>query len=139
MTKKQTRNNGLLCGDSGNSEEAKKSAEIDRQLRAEASNLKKQVVIKLLLLGKLPVHVLGATPLQRASSRYLLSGAGESGKSTILKQMKLIYDKGNSASERNAFKVVILNNTVQSIRALARHCLRCVFSWKTRNKTLSTS
>jgi len=40
-------------------------------------------------------------------------GAGESGKSTILKQMKLIHDGGYSKEEREAFKEIIFSNTVQ--------------------------
>lgn len=45
-------------------------------------------------------------------------GAGESGKSTILKQMKLIHDDGYSVDEREAFKQVIYSNTIQSMRVI---------------------
>lgn len=45
-------------------------------------------------------------------------GAGESGKSTILKQMKLIHDGGYSHDEREAFKEIIFSNTVQSMRVI---------------------
>lgn len=45
-------------------------------------------------------------------------GAGESGKSTILKQMKLIHDSGYSIEEREAFKEIIFSNTVQSMRVI---------------------
>jgi guanine nucleotide-binding protein subunit alpha len=50
-----------------------------------------------------------------SGNRYSLSiiGAGESGKSTILKQMKLIHDGGYSKEEREAFKEIIFSNTVQ--------------------------
>ena len=47
-------------------------------------------------------------PLMRS-----IIGAGESGKSTILKQMKLIHDGGYSKEEREAFKEIIFSNTVQ--------------------------
>jgi guanine nucleotide-binding protein subunit alpha len=43
-------------------------------------------------------------------------GAGESGKSTILKQMKLIHDGGYTTEERESFKEVIFSNTIQSMR-----------------------
>lgn len=67
--------------------------EIQRQLRSEAR--KADTEIKLLLLG-----------------------AGESGKSTIFKQMKIIHHKGYNADECLRFKEVIYGNTLQSIRAL---------------------
>ena len=45
-------------------------------------------------------------------------GAGESGKSTILKQMTIIHGKGYSDQEKEAFKEIIFSNTVQSMRVL---------------------
>lgn len=48
--------------------------------------------------------------------KMLLLGAGESGKSTILKQMKLIHDGGYTPEERESFKEVIFSNTIQSMR-----------------------
>lgn len=46
------------------------------------------------------------------------SGAGESGKSTVLKQMKLIYAHGFSKSEKLEWKPVVFNNVVQSFQAI---------------------
>ena len=45
-------------------------------------------------------------------------GAGESGKSTILKQMKLIHDTGYSKEDRESFKEIIFSNTIQSMRVI---------------------
>ena len=45
-------------------------------------------------------------------------GAGESGKSTILKQMKLIHEGGYTRDERESFKEIIYSNTVQSMRVI---------------------
>lgn len=53
---------------------------------------------------------------QKPEVKLLLLGAGESGKSTILKQMKLIHDGGYTPEERESFKEVIYSNTVQSMR-----------------------
>jgi len=50
--------------------------------------------------------------------KMLLLGAGESGKSTILKQMTLIYGKPFTEAERASFKEIIFSNVVQSIRAI---------------------
>ncbi|KAL1916938.1 uncharacterized protein VTP21DRAFT_5135 [Calcarisporiella thermophila] len=54
----------------------------------------------------------------RNEVKLLLLGAGESGKSTILKQMKLIHDGGYSKDERESFKEIIFSNTVQSMRVI---------------------
>ena len=45
----------------------------------------------------------------------LLLGAGESGKSTILKQMKLIHEGSYTDKERENYKEIIYSNTVQSM------------------------
>ncbi|KAI9505923.1 guanine nucleotide-binding protein subunit alpha [Coemansia sp. RSA 1358] len=74
-------------------DEKRNNDEIDNQLRKERMNLRNEV--KMLLLG-----------------------AGESGKSTIIKQMKLIHDGGYSQEERESFKEVIFSNTIQSMRVL---------------------
>ncbi|KAL2859984.1 guanine nucleotide-binding protein subunit alpha [Aspergillus lucknowensis] len=47
--------------------------------------------------------------------KMLLLGAGESGKSTILKQMKLIHQGGYSREEKESFKDIIYSNIVQSM------------------------
>eukprot|EP00002_Diphylleia_rotans_P006468 TRINITY_DN1582_c0_g1_i1.p1 TRINITY_DN1582_c0_g1~~TRINITY_DN1582_c0_g1_i1.p1 ORF type:complete len:356 (-),score=98.19 TRINITY_DN1582_c0_g1_i1:856-1923(-) len=50
--------------------------------------------------------------------KMLLLGAGESGKSTILKQMKLIYGSGFSRDEYSSYKDVIFFNVVKSMQSL---------------------
>ncbi|KAL9047546.1 MAG: hypothetical protein Q9206_006682 [Seirophora lacunosa] len=55
---------------------------------------------------------------QRSEIKMLLLGAGESGKSTILKQMKLIHEGSYSRDERESFKEIIYSNTVQSMRVI---------------------
>jgi guanine nucleotide-binding protein subunit alpha, other len=49
---------------------------------------------------------------------FCRAGAGESGKSTVLKQMKLIYAQGFSKNERLEGKPVVFNNVVQSMRLI---------------------
>ena len=53
--------------------------------------------------------------------KMLLLGAGESGKSTIFKQMKIIKS-GYDESERKEFRQIIRNNSVESISALLEYC-----------------
>ncbi|KAJ2370183.1 guanine nucleotide-binding protein subunit alpha, partial [Coemansia sp. RSA 2611] len=74
-------------------DEKRANDEIENQLRKDRMNMRNEV--KMLLLG-----------------------AGESGKSTIIKQMKLIHDGGYSHEERESFKEVIFSNTIQSMRVL---------------------
>ncbi|KAJ4470241.1 guanine nucleotide binding protein alpha subunit [Lentinula aciculospora] len=56
--------------------------------------------------------------LARNEVKMLLLGAGESGKSTVLKQMKLIHHGGYNDSERKSYKEIVFSNTVQSMRAI---------------------
>ncbi|PAA70965.1 hypothetical protein BOX15_Mlig022180g1 [Macrostomum lignano] len=67
-----------------------KNRQIEKQLRADAEKAMKEV--KLLLLG-----------------------AGECGKSTILKQMTIIHGKGYTEEERKEYVAIIFANTVQSM------------------------
>ncbi|CAO3596745.1 unnamed protein product [Absidia cylindrospora] len=82
------------CCQSNESQEGKaRNEEIENQIKRDKINMRNEV--KLLLLG-----------------------AGESGKSTILKQMKLLHDGGFSRDEREAFKEIIFSNTIQSMRVI---------------------
>ncbi|KAJ7854002.1 heterotrimeric G-protein alpha subunit, GPA1-like protein [Mycena leptocephala] len=82
------------CQSSGIDEEAKaRNDEIDNQLKRDRMMQKNE--IKMLLLG-----------------------AGESGKSTVLKQMRFIYHDGYNAEERETYKEIIYSNTIQSMRAI---------------------
>ena len=50
--------------------------------------------------------------------KLLLLGAGESGKSTIFKQMKIINKDGYSEAERKGFTGIVHSNACASIKAL---------------------
>jgi len=52
-------------------------------------------------------------------NKLLLLGAGESGKSTLFKQMITIYGKGYPESERKTFTPIIYNNIITSMKILA--------------------
>ena len=51
--------------------------------------------------------------------KVLLLGSGESGKSTIVKQMKIIHQDGYSEQELYMFRITILKNLLDSVKALA--------------------
>ncbi|CAB3410554.1 unnamed protein product [Caenorhabditis bovis] len=57
---------------------------------------------------------------EQKSIKLLLLGAGESGKSTILKQMRIIHDDGYSLQECRLFRPVIYGNILQSLYAIIR-------------------
>lgn len=73
----------------------KRSDEIDRTLAAEGLNRNNE--IKLLLLG-----------------------AGESGKSTFVKQMRIIHSNGFSRDECKQYRPVVYSNTIRSLEAVIR-------------------
>jgi guanine nucleotide-binding protein G(i) subunit alpha len=50
----------------------------------------------------------------------LFLGAGESGKSTIVKQMKIIHETGYSLEECEQYRPVVYSNTIQSLMAIIR-------------------
>jgi guanine nucleotide-binding protein subunit alpha len=45
-------------------------------------------------------------------------GAGESGKSTVLKQMKLIHASGFDETEREGFRVIVYSNIMLAMQIL---------------------
>ena len=83
----------IIQGSFGSPEESKANDEINTTLRKEKARIDSE--IKLLLLG-----------------------AGESGKSTIAKQMKFLFMDGFNNEERESYKGIIASNTVGSMRVL---------------------
>lgn len=53
-----------------------------------------------------------------ALKKLLLLGAGESGKSTLFKQMVSLYGKGYSEKERKTYRTVVYGNTISAIKCL---------------------
>ncbi|KAI8621249.1 guanine nucleotide binding protein, alpha subunit [Chytriomyces sp. MP71] len=69
---------------------------------------------------------------EKESVKLLLLGPGETGKSTILKQIKLIYGAGFEAEERKFLRSAVLSNVIQCIKTLAQNMdhLRIPFGFK---------
>ncbi|KAJ7724588.1 G-protein alpha subunit [Mycena olivaceomarginata] len=78
----------------------RRSDEIDRQLKEDSKRCKQEC--KILLLG-----------------------SGESGKSTIMKQMKIIHQDGFSPDELRAWRPTIHRNAVDSARAVCEAIRAC--------------
>lgn len=81
------------CGPQASKEDLKTSSTIDSNLRKQKKTIGEE--IKLLLLG-----------------------AGDSGKSTFAKQMKILFLEGFSDDERRPYKEVIHSNVILSIRMI---------------------
>lgn len=77
------------------STENKRSKEIDAEIEGDKERIQNE--IKLLLLG-----------------------AGESGKTTFQKQIKMLYLKGFTEEEQKTFKGPVYNNLVVCIRSLVK-------------------
>ena len=86
---------GCAASSSSDKAAAERSKKIDKDLRADGEKSANEV--KLLLLG-----------------------AGESGKSTIVKQMKIIHETGYNAEECEQYKSVVYSNTIQSLMTIIR-------------------
>ena len=56
--------------------------------------------------------------VQKRTISVLLLGAGESGKSTIFKQMKIIHHNGYTLEEKKGFKSIIIGNIVRNIKSI---------------------
>uniref|UniRef100_A0A8D2MU83 GNAT3 protein n=1 Tax=Zonotrichia albicollis TaxID=44394 RepID=A0A8D2MU83_ZONAL len=62
--------------------------------------------------------------------KLLLLGAGESGKSTIVKQMKIIHKDGFTLEERMEFRPIVYSNAVQSILAIVKAMTKLGISYE---------
>lgn len=96
------------------SEEGKKNAEIEKYLQKERTNLNEE--IKLLLLGP-----------------------GESGKSTIFKQMKILQKNGGfSKEEIQSYKYIVYGNCVTQMKVLVGVALKSNFQLNHENVIRAT-
>ncbi|OCL01028.1 guanine nucleotide binding protein, alpha subunit [Cenococcum geophilum 1.58] len=85
---------GIMCfGKKPEDPDARRNEEIEKIIRLDKKRQEKEV--KLLLLG-----------------------AGESGKSTVLKQMRVIHAGGFSKTERKQWRAIIFNNLVSAFQTI---------------------
>eukprot|EP01101_Sappina_pedata_P001500 TRINITY_DN11583_c0_g1_i1.p1 TRINITY_DN11583_c0_g1~~TRINITY_DN11583_c0_g1_i1.p1 ORF type:complete len:355 (-),score=159.95 TRINITY_DN11583_c0_g1_i1:116-1180(-) len=87
----------MLCGGNGTTQMTKEEKEKQKLIEDELRNTKKRI---------------------NTEFKLLLLGGGESGKSTIAKQMKILHMNGFSEQERKAYRDIIHSNIILSIRAL---------------------
>jgi hypothetical protein len=67
---------------------------------------------------------------QLTEIKILLLGAGESGKSTIFKQMKILHLNGFDQEEKLKYKSLVYSNTIESLNVIlkAMHSLQIPFA-----------
>ena len=92
-------------------EAAQRSAQIDRQIEQDGKKLKKEC--KILLLGRPALSLLPSAP------KLGDLGSSESGKSTIVKQMRIIHQDGFSYDAKIAYREAIYSNLLESAQAVA--------------------
>lgn len=93
-----------------------RSYAIDKQLEDDARKFKKEC--KILLLGPSALSSLAPLGSQHRVLTGPRAGSGESGKSTIVKQMKIIHQNGYSRDELLLFKVTVYKNVIDSAQAI---------------------
>jgi len=67
----------------------------------------------------------------------LLLGAGDAGKSTIMKQMKIIHKDGFSSEERLVYRSIIFDNLVLIGKSLLQGCIKLNLELMDANKALA--
>jgi len=88
------------CGGGGDPEQVKKNGLITKELRKDKDKMDRMEEVKLLLLGP-----------------------GESGKSTVFKQLVHLYASGfNSNESRRPYTVPIYDNAIESMKKLVEQC-----------------
>lgn len=104
---------GNCCSqdDDQKKEAAQRSAQIDRQIEQDSKKLRKEC--KILLLGT------SARSLRSPAPDLCGLGSSESGKSTIVKQMRIIHQDGFSYEAKITYREAIYSNLLESAQAVA--------------------
>jgi N-acetylmuramic acid 6-phosphate (MurNAc-6-P) etherase len=71
-----------------------------------------------LVLAQAQKAIKATAEAQARVIKMLLLGAGESGKSTIFKQMKIVHKDGFSVAERKGFVGIIFGNVISGMHTL---------------------
>ena len=62
---------------------------------------------------------------ERRSVKLLLLGTGESGKSTFIKQMRIIHGDGYTQEDRRQFRNVVFENLVTAMQTILKVKAEC--------------
>ncbi|KAF7731470.1 Guanine nucleotide-binding protein alpha-2 subunit [Apophysomyces ossiformis] len=102
-----------ICISSEERAEKNHSQLIDRMIKEDSRKLKREC--KILLLGQLTNHLF---IYERFIDDLNYTGSGESGKTTIVKQMKIIHQNGYTNEELYTWRATVYKNLLESAQAL---------------------
>lgn len=100
------------AADPGEKDAVQRNARIEKILKSDKKTMDR--TIKILLLG---MYSSGFTAIAFITN-WPYIGAGESGKSTIIKQMRIIHSRGFPDDERSQTRAVIYSNLVIAFKVL---------------------
>lgn len=83
---------------------------------------KRQIAIQRQLNKSIEDKQLESQCKDEQVKKLLLLGAGESGKSTLFKQMIKLYGKGYPEDERITYKPIVYQNTITAMQILLQYC-----------------
>jgi len=125
----------MSCVTIHSDEEAKaklaRHRQIEQMLKADQKKMSQEA--KILLLGMM-LTIFSWFNCTRTGVANILGfkGPGESGKSTILKQMKLIYAAGFSKTEREEYRRLIFSNIFDAFKSMFEAMDRFGLQFKNR-------
>lgn len=99
------------CVSQPGKEDKERSDAIDRQIEDDSKKFKREC--KILLLGVYQCFL-----FDDSTADAHAIGSGESGKSTIVKQMRIIHKDGFPESERLTYCSIVYRNVLDSIQAI---------------------
>lgn len=116
-TGKAEKMGGCMSSNSELAEQKKRSQAIDKGLEEDQKKLRREC--KILLLGTLfrPVDM-ASSPYFSGANNSVLVGSGESGKSTIVKQMKIIHLRGYSEEELYNYRPTVFKNLIECAKSI---------------------
>ena len=103
----------MMCCSSAEAREQKQiNREIEKQLRLDKKNQRRELIV--LLLGKRSLRV------EHNHRPTFALGTGESGKSTFIRQMRIIHVTGYSEEDKRSFVKVVYQNIFQAMHSMIR-------------------
>ena len=121
-----------VCASAELREEQRRNKDIDKTL--ENDRKMKKTEAKVLLLGE--IRRCGRVVCHGVDRG--ITGAGESGKSTVVKQMKIINMSGYTDLERKNLRSAIFNNVLQSAQTLVGAMRDLNISWENQANEVRT-
>ena len=130
--------NSLNCFDV--SEDAQISKEINRQLKKDGKvqHFNKHVHHFMVIPKPLKLGLFCNLIFQKKLANVLLLGTGEAGKSTFVKQMKLIHGGGFTDEDKTRFREDLVTNVTDSVVTLSREMMKLGIAYEVKSAALKS-